>query len=406
MSTPIITPNTVGNKDNHIDAQEWDNWVQKLEAAKQLTPDTLVNYYGQEIKWKDLQKMKGTIVDPATPKDPTGTDAKAIEQQAKVADHLHTVLEKITDKINSLQTQLNSDAVKKNATLKADVQKQIDALKARKAELTDKQRQNLNKFVSMHSGKSVKTGKAAWWSMVSRSAPKGVPGEAAAKSNGKGGTSATLTSGKAATVNPSQQQSGSAKSSANGGKATTTSGSGSTSGSWGSSILNGPKFSSTAYANSLYMEDSIMSSWDNISSSQNRGKELMQLLFYYMRMAMSGDLTAMYNMMKAVLYIISKDKALQQVNMANKLIELQDASRKATDKLLNFNSDQNDPNSQMEFTKLLQSVKSDSDSIATSQKLIAQMMEEMAQIVETLTNVTKGALDASGRVLRTVSRFT
>jgi hypothetical protein len=92
--------------------------------------------------------------------------------------------------------------------------------------------------------------------------------------------------------------------------------------------------------------------------------------------------------------------------MANKLIELQDASRKATDKLLNFNSDQNDPNSQMEFTKLLQSVKSDSDSIATSQKLIAQMMEEMAQIVETLTNVTKGALDASGRVLRTVSRFT
>lgn len=404
MSTPIITPNTVGNKDNHIDSTEWDNWVKQLEDAKQLTPDTLVTYYGQQIKWKDLQKMKGTIVDPATPKEATGTDAKSVEQQGKVADHLHTVLEKIGDKIESLQTQLNSDAVKKNATLKTNIQKQIDALKARKAELTDKQRRNLNKYVSMHSGKPVKTGKAAWWSMVGRSAPKGVPGEAGAKGKSKsGGTSATLTSGKAATVGtPQQQTSGSAKSAANSGKAS----SGSTPGTWGSSVFNGPKFSTGAYAQSLYMEDSIMSSWDNISSSQNRGKKLMQLLFYYMRMAMSGDLTAMYNMMKAVLYIISKDKALQQVHMANKLIELQDASRKATDELLNYNSDQNDANNQMEFTKKLQSVKADSDSIATSQKLIAQMMEEMAQIVETLTNVTKGALDASGRVLRTVSRFT
>jgi len=55
--------------------------------------------------------------------------------------------------------------------------------------------------------------------------------------------------------------------------------------------------------------------------------------------------------------------------------------------------------------KVMTEVKSETDAIATSQKLIAQMMEEFAQIVETLTNTTKGALDAQGRVLRNISRM-
>ena len=50
-------------------------------------------------------------------------------------------------------------------------------------------------------------------------------------------------------------------------------------------------------------------------------------------------------------------------------------------------------------------VKSAHESIATSQKLIAQMMEEMAEVVESLTSATKSALDANGRILRTVSRI-
>ena len=72
--------------------------------------------------------------------------------------------------------------------------------------------------------------------------------------------------------------------------------------------------------------------------------------------------------------------------------------------LLNFNQQGNDDNN-IEFTKMLQKTKSESDSIATSQKLIAQMMEEMAQAVEALTGTAKGLLDAAGRVLKTVSMF-
>lgn len=171
----------------------------------------------------------------------------------------------------------------------------------------------------------------------------------------------------------------------------------------GADMFGGKAFTTDAYMQSSMMEDSILNSFDSVLKNQNKGKQLMMLFFYFARMAESGDLGAMYQFMKFITYIISKDKAKQQIDMGKKLIELQDLSRQWTDKLLNMQSNSTDPNASNEFMKVMTQVKSETDAIATSQKLISQMMEEFSQIVETLTNTTKSALEANGRVLRTVS---
>lgn len=57
------------------------------------------------------------------------------------------------------------------------------------------------------------------------------------------------------------------------------------------------------------------------------------------------------------------------------------------------------------FGEIMEAVKAQTSAIATSEKLIAQMMEEFAEVVETLTNTTKSALETYGRITRTVSRM-
>jgi len=177
-------------------------------------------------------------------------------------------------------------------------------------------------------------------------------------------------------------------------------------GTWGSSAFDGMKgFTTSAYENSMMAADSALNSFDSVLQNQNKGKQLMMLFFYFARMAESGDLGAMYQFMKFLTYIISKDKSKQQIDMGKKLIELQDLSRQWTDKLLNMQTNSADPEASNNFMKMMTQVKSETDAIATSQKLISQMMEEFAQIVETLTNATKGALEAQGRVMRVTSQI-
>ena len=62
-----------------------------------------------------------------------------------------------------------------------------------------------------------------------------------------------------------------------------------------------------------------------------------------------------------------------------------------------------DPNKQNDFTKALYKAKSEETSIATSQKLLADMLQEFGHVVETLINSTKFMLDAWGRALRASS---
>ena len=84
---------------------------------------------------------------------------------------------------------------------------------------------------------------------------------------------------------------------------------------------------------------------------------------------------------------------------------MENASRKALRELLDTPTpDGNDDGASYEFTKVMQTTKQKQSEIATSQKLIAQMMEEMAQVVETLTGATKAALDANGRILQRLTR--
>ena len=220
---------------------------------------------------------------------------------------------------------------------------------------------------------------------------------AAGMTEGEGGAKAMMTSG-------SQPGAGAGS----GMKATTTGGTPTgfmPPSGWGAQTAAMPTLSTDAYMQSMMMEDSVLSSFDSVLKNQGKGRNLMMLFFYFARMAESGDLGAMYQFMKFLTYIISKDKSKQQIDMGKKLIELQDLSRQWTDKLLGMSTNSTDPNASAEFTKVMTQVKSETDAIATSQKLIASMMEEFAQIVETLTNSTKGALEANGRVLRTMSRM-
>jgi len=140
----------------------------------------------------------------------------------------------------------------------------------------------------------------------------------------------------------------------------------------------------------------------DIQSEQQKRQHMMTLFFYYARMGMSGDIGAMYQFMRFIGYVIARDKALQNVWMGTKLIELQETSRKATEKLLNFKVGESAAE-QAEWQKELQKIKSEEGIVATSQKLISQMMEEFTQIVETLTNVQKSLLDVAGKVMSNLS---
>lgn len=152
------------------------------------------------------------------------------------------------------------------------------------------------------------------------------------------------------------------------------------------------------FARSVIFQSQNLSALDEIFKNSQEGDRLMQLFYYFAQLASSGDMGAIYQFMKFITYVISKDKARQQIGMGEKLIELQASAREWTNKLMNTDSKDSDA-----FSKMMMQSKSETDAIATSQKLIAQMMEEFAQVVETLSNSTKAALEAQGRILRTVS---
>lgn len=173
----------------------------------------------------------------------------------------------------------------------------------------------------------------------------------------------------------------------------------------GSIPLTGGDWTSGANAKSmiaLTLDDNFINdAWDMVGEQQKR-QQMMMLFFYYARMAMSGDIGAMYQFMRFIGYVIARDKALQNVWMGTKLIELQEVSRKATQQLLNTKVG-NTLEDQHKWEQQLQSIKSQEGIVSTSQKLISQMMEEFTQIVETLTNVQKSLLDVNGKVLSNLS---
>lgn len=174
---------------------------------------------------------------------------------------------------------------------------------------------------------------------------------------------------------------------------------------WGSGQGGKAGFDMNAYLNSSYMDQSILNGYDSVNKNVAEQKKMMQLFFYFAKMAMSGDMGAMYRFMQFITYIISKDKAMQNIHMATKLIEMEDSSRAALQELLDTPTPESgDQTASFEFTKVMERTKQHQSSLATSQKLVAQMMEEMAQVTEALTNLTKSAFDSYRRQMQAVTR--
>lgn len=158
--------------------------------------------------------------------------------------------------------------------------------------------------------------------------------------------------------------------------------------------------------NANMAQDAKLSALDAVGKSQSEQKKMMMLFMYFAMMAMSGDIGAMASFMQFITTIVTKDKAMQNVNMAKKMIELQDASRAATDLLMKTVAyKEGDGAVSANFQKVMEQVKAEQGSIATSQKLISQMMEDFAQVSEFLNNMQKSLLDVKGRILAKSSQL-
>ncbi len=159
-----------------------------------------------------------------------------------------------------------------------------------------------------------------------------------------------------------------------------------------------PPLDMNAMLMSNYMQQNQLEGMDAVHKTENESKRMMLLFFMLARMAMSGDVGAMYQFLRFIGHIVNKDKAMQNVQLARKLIELQDVSRKLTQMLVDAPSyDEEDQGVQAEYMKLQQKVQAEQGVIATSQKLIAQMLEEFTQVSEMMTGMVKSLLDARGR---------
>lgn len=161
-----------------------------------------------------------------------------------------------------------------------------------------------------------------------------------------------------------------------------------------------PPLDMNALLMSNYMQQNQLEGTDAMHKTENESKRMMLLFFMLARMAMSGDVGAMYQFLRFIGHIVNKDKAMQNVQLARKLIELQDVSRKLTQMLVDAPAhDEEDDGVQAEYMKLQQKVQAEQGVIATSQKLIAQMLEEFTQVSEMMTGMVKSLLDARGREL-------
>lgn len=151
--------------------------------------------------------------------------------------------------------------------------------------------------------------------------------------------------------------------------------------------------------------DSRASAMDEAMKMQGQSNKMMTMLLYLSRMAMSGDIGSMYRFMQFVGTIINRDKASQNVQLADKLIKLQGVSRALTQQLVDTPSyDKDDPQVAYDFQKTMETIKADQGMIATEQKLIASMLQEMAQISEQMFNLQKSLLDVNGNIMKN-SRF-
>lgn len=168
---------------------------------------------------------------------------------------------------------------------------------------------------------------------------------------------------------------------------------------WGAQRM-GSAFPSDAFIQSQVLDDFAQTSFDEVLKNQRQGQHLAMAIHRAMARAQTGDLGEMYQFCRLLTHIVARDKGKQLTDYGMKVLQLQDEHRKWTNKLLGHEFNANDPNANTEFTKLMTQVKAETDSIATSQKLLAQTMEETTVVIETMTGVMTSARDAWARVMR------
>ncbi|PIR25489.1 MAG: hypothetical protein COX62_06345 [Deltaproteobacteria bacterium CG_4_10_14_0_2_um_filter_43_8] len=168
---------------------------------------------------------------------------------------------------------------------------------------------------------------------------------------------------------------------------------------------DGENFPSDAFLRAGALDDIALNNFDQISQNQRRGQELLRLFHKLAKQAMTGELEYMFEFFKVVNYIVSKSRGKSLVDMGTRLIQIENQNKENLAILQNTKIDPNDPNAAFEMTKAQSKYTQDSKSLELSQKMIAQNMEDMAIVVETMNNTLKGILEAKGRVLRNMSRF-
>ncbi|MBI5300309.1 MAG: hypothetical protein HY877_08490 [Deltaproteobacteria bacterium] len=373
--------------DTEVQAGVIDSTTGTTVAAATLTDATDVNFEGQTYKWKDL---KDAVEEAARQHHvASGGNANPDEVRAQLKTILLQNVNQATNELKAAQDRAkNAEQKLASATpaSKASDQAAVERARQSVAVATNKLRALITK--------AQQAGVTESQLADAKKAVGDLPESSSGGSNiAFGEARASVTS---SSSGPLGGQTNGTQGSNNGtGARAMGTGNGSGSGSLFDG-LNPP--SSAAYARALYMDNLISDGLGQVGNRTREGQRLMMLFLYYARMAESGDLGAMYQFMKFITYIISKDKAKQNIQVSTQLIKLQDQSRKASDALMGT-----DNKDQTEFTKMLQKTQSEQSQIATSQKLLADMLQEFAQVVETLTNSVKNVLDAWGRVQRTAS---
>ncbi|PIR18196.1 MAG: hypothetical protein COV46_00855 [Deltaproteobacteria bacterium CG11_big_fil_rev_8_21_14_0_20_49_13] len=382
-------PNTLSVNGTEL---AYDDNFKALANELQIDPTTLFGLFkGIEVKDGDVYSLE-TLLDKAVSKNPGSPEdvalllekAQTLESKFKNVD-----IADLDKKIKDLDDRIKAATGDAKKTLQ-DQQAQLKAVKALKGELEEAKskltyaldnksinlKEDLKKQVMTFLGKQAPAGADAPGSAGGSSAQTPLAYKGMAGGDDAPGTSATnnqAAAGKA--MGGSSPYDG---------------------------LVGGKAFDANNGLNLGPGADSGLLDLYDIQSEQQKRQHMMTLFFYYARMAMSGDIGAMYQFMRFIGYVIARDKALQNVWMGTKLIELQETSRKATEKLLNFKVGESAAE-QAEWQKELQKIKSEEGIVATSQKLISQMMEEFTQIVETLTNVQKSLLDVAGKVMSNLS---
>ena len=353
-----------------------------------LSDDADVSFNGQTYKWKELKDdiKKEHPAAAGGNLSPEELKAEIARQQAKILGELSKKTEEVDQKkmaLDSAKQALQRSDTPANQQAKAKAERELNQAKAELATL-----------IQQAKAQGIKDTQAQMASASQHLADSSEPTSSSGSGNtGFGEARASVTS---SSSGPLGGQTNGTQGSNNGTGARAM---GTGNGGGSSSLFDGlnPP-SSAAYARALYMDNLISDGLGQVGNRTREGQRLMMLFLYYARMAESGDLGAMYQFMKFITYIISKDKAKQNIQVSTQLIKLQDQSRKASDALMGT-----DNKDQTEFTKMLQKTQSEQSQIATSQKLLADMLQEFAQVVETLTNSVKNVLDAWGRVQRTAS---